>query len=103
MSLFMMAARRGGWLGSPPPKKLTDWFLRLMGKPRPFTSTWAATAVNHVAFGAAAGIPFGLVAPRIPTMAARTAAGSLYGAAIRTAMYQGLLPALDLMPRPKWD
>ena len=61
------------------------------------------TALNHAAFGAAAGIPFALFSRRIHPAAARAIAGSLYGAVIWAAMYQAALPALGLMPKPRWD
>ena len=103
MSLFMLAARRANWLGTPPPKKLTDRFVRFLGGSNHRRANWPMTALNHVAFGAAAGIPFALVSRRIDTVAGRAITGSLYGAAIWAAMYQGLLPALGMMPKPRWD
>jgi hypothetical protein len=103
MSLFMLAARRAHWLGSPPPKKLTDRFLRHVGTSRRPWSSWPMTALNHAAFGAAAGIPFALSSGRIGTAAGRTIVGGIYGATVWAGMYQGVLPALGLMPRPRWD
>jgi len=103
MSLFMLAARRANWLGKPPPQKLTERFLRGLGhRPRRATSG-PLTALNHAAFGAAAGIPFALAAARLRTTGGRTLAGSVYGALVWSVMYQGLLPALDLMPEPRRD
>jgi len=103
MSLFMLAARQANWLGKPPPKKLTDQFLRTLGHSRRHWSSWPLTTLNHAAFGAAAGIPFALMARRLRTTTGRALAGSVYGALVWAAMYQGVLPALDLMPQPRWD
>jgi hypothetical protein len=103
MSLFMLAARRANWLGTPPPKKLTDRLLRTLGHSRRAWSSWPLTTLNHVAFGATAGIPFGLASGRLRTTTGRALAGSVYGALVWSAMYQGLLPALGLMPEPRRD
>jgi uncharacterized membrane protein YagU involved in acid resistance len=103
MSLFMAAARRAHWLGTPPPKKLTDRLLRRMGLPARSHHRWAMTAVNHLVFGAMAGMPFAFLSRRLESEAARLAAGGLYGVAVWAAMYQGVLPALGVMPEPRSD
>jgi len=103
MTLFMMGARRANWLGQPPPKKLTDKLLRTLGRSRHPWSSWPLATLNHAAFGAAAGIPFALAAGRLRTAAGRALTGSVYGALIWSVMYQGVLPALDVMPQPRWD
>jgi uncharacterized membrane protein YagU involved in acid resistance len=103
MSLFMAAARRAHWLGTPPPKKLTDRLLRRLRVPTRSHHRWAMTAVNHLAFGAVAGMPFALLSRRLESQAARLAAGGIYGVAVWAAMYQGVLPALGLMPDPRRD
>lgn len=103
MSLFMLAARRASWLGTAPPKKLTDRFLRALGHSPRAWSSWPLATLNHAAFGAAAGIPFALASARLRTLTGRALAGSVYGALVWSAMYQGVLPALELMPRPRRD
>jgi uncharacterized membrane protein YagU involved in acid resistance len=103
MSLFMAAARRAHWLGTPPPKKLTDRLLSGIGLPARSHHRWAMTAVNHLAFGAVAGMPFAFLSRRLESQVARLAAGGLYGVAVWAAMYQGVLPALGLMPEPRSD
>jgi len=103
MSLFMLGARRANWLGTPPPKKLTDRLLGTLGHPRRAWSSWPLTALNHAAFGAAAGVPFAVVAARLRTPVGRALAGSVYGALVWSAMYQGVLPALGVMAKPRWD
>jgi glycine/D-amino acid oxidase-like deaminating enzyme/nitrite reductase/ring-hydroxylating ferredoxin subunit len=103
MSLFMEAARRADLLGTPPPKKVTD---RLLGATRLSTRShhrWIMTAVNHLAFGAAAAIPFALLSRRLDKRVARLVAGAGYGVGVWAIMYQAVLPAVGLMREPRAD
>jgi hypothetical protein len=103
MSLFMWAAWRSHLLGSPPPRKLTERFLRLWTPAPHSASVFSLTGLSHVGFGVLAAIPFSYLASRFRTKAARIAAGGVYGGAVWAAMYQGALPALELMPKPRRD
>jgi hypothetical protein len=106
MSVVMLAMQKAGLLGKAPPQKLSERFLLAA------VGTWprrshrrALSAVNHLAFGAAAGALFPLLFRRrgLPARPHRVVAGTLYGAAIWTAMYGYLLPRLGWMPSPKRD
>ena len=103
MSLFMLAAHRLRLLGDPPPRKLSRRFLRRWGLGPPPAATTAVTAFSHAGFGAAAALPLPALLRRCRTTPGRIAAGALYGAAVWAVMYQGVLPALNLMPRPARD
>jgi hypothetical protein len=103
MSLVMAAARRLGMLGEPPPRKVVGRLLASAGvrprRPRPNGLAW----LGHLAFGACAGALFGPAATRLQTRSGRVAAGALYGAAVWTAMYGYVLPALGFMRKPSRD
>jgi len=103
MSLFMLATRRLHLLGEPPPRKLSKRFLQSLGVgPKP-AATSMLTTLSHTGFGAAAALPLPALLRRCRTKPGRMAAGALYGAAVWAVMYQGVLPALNLMPRPARD
>jgi hypothetical protein len=106
MSVVMLAMQKAGLLGKAPPQKLSEKFLLAALRTWPRRShRHAIGAVNHLAFGAAAGALFPLLFPRraLPARPRRVVLGTLYGAVIWTTMYGYVLPKLGLMPRPKRD
>jgi hypothetical protein len=99
MSLLMLAARRFGLLGEPPPRRLTRLLLSPLGalSPRGRTLDSAAT-LAHFAFGGAMGGLFGL-SPLRPSLAR----GVLFGLGVWAVNYAGVLPRLGLMPPARRD
>src|SRR5215203_3163102 len=102
MSAFMELARRSGWLRKHPPEEITERALQQAGAPvsEPVKDTTATAA--HLAFGAGAGVAYGLLpAPRGRRL--RMVAGVGYGLGIWAVSYAGWAPALRLMPSPTED
>lgn len=95
MSLIMLAEKRSGLFGEPPPRRLTRKLLRLP----PSDRLDVATIVAHWGFGAAMGGIFAL----LPRQARTPSGGALFGLAVWSTNYAALLPALGLMPRPSKD
>ncbi|MGE5617771.1 MAG: DUF1440 domain-containing protein [Sphingomonadaceae bacterium] len=63
-----------------------------------YTATWLAA---HFAYGTAWGVIYALLRPLLSR--SPVAAGILFGGALWTLSYLGLMPALGLYPRPKED
>jgi hypothetical protein len=105
MTAFMLLAERSGWMSELPPTRITRATLDpLPGDPPRGRALAAATALLHLATGAAAGIVYAAVIdrmpwPRVPTVAR----GIAFGTVLWAGAYVGLLPAVGLMPRPERD
>lgn len=106
MSLLMWQAQRAGWMGEQPPRKITDEALDAADDTLddvdvdvdPSEPTRKGlTALNHVAFGAVAGVPFALVHRLPPVALARIPAGAAYGVGVWASAYLGWVPALGIM------
>jgi NAD(P)-dependent dehydrogenase (short-subunit alcohol dehydrogenase family) len=91
----MLAEKRLGLLGEPPPRRLTR---QLLGLP-PSDALDAASVAAHFGFGATVGGAFAL----LPSRARATGGGALFGLAVWAANYAGWLPAIGLMPPPAKD
>jgi uncharacterized membrane protein YagU involved in acid resistance len=63
----------------------------------------AATAVNHLAFGAGAGALYGVVRRVVPAAVPASLSGTVYGLAVWAASYAGWIPALRILPPPTED
>lgn len=99
MTLEFAAAKSLGFLGEPPPRKLTRRILTLAGhRPRGHALN-LATAAAHVGYGAAGGALFGL----LPRPLRSATGGALFGVAIWAVSYMGWIPKLGLMRRPSRD
>lgn len=106
MSVPMLAATQLGLVRRQAPRHITDRLLQrtgLAGQVRDEDSRDALAAANHLGFGAAGGVIFGLLSRHLPPSAPRVAAGMAYGAMIWTVSYAGWAPALRLMPVPDDD
>jgi hypothetical protein len=102
MSAFMEWARRSGWLRKHPPQEITERALQQVGEPVSEPVKDTATTAAHLAFGAGAGVAYGLLpAPRGRRL--RMVAGVVYGLGIWAVSYAGWAPALRLMPSPTED
>jgi uncharacterized membrane protein YagU involved in acid resistance len=89
--------------GPLPPREVTENVyetFRTHGRTREDTLE-QATILSHYAFGGAAGALFPLVAPR--QRGAAIGAGLLYGLAVWSGAYLGLLPALGVRHHAKHD
>ena len=83
----------------PPPVEITRRLNRLTGRRPSRGSLFAQGIALHLAFGAAAGALYALVAPRrLREISATAYAAMLYGAS-----YRGYLPALGLHPSGEHD
>jgi uncharacterized membrane protein YagU involved in acid resistance len=97
MSAVMLAARRTRVMRSrQPPEEIVERASARAGLAAGPAELRPVAAAAHLAFGAAAGAVFALVArgPRI----ARLAEGLAFGAGVWFVSYRGWLPELGLMP-----
>jgi len=101
-SAVMLIARRAGWLGTPPPRAITDQMVESLGADPSEGSRRALAIANHVGFGAITGAMFGMAAPRM-SLRASIAAGMAYGTAVWLASYQGWVPAIGALPKAHRD
>jgi hypothetical protein len=63
----------------------------------------AATAVNHLAFGAGAGAVYGPLRRSLPRAVPASLSGTVFGLAVWAASYAGWIPALRILPPPTQD
>lgn len=97
MSLVMLAGKRVGALGEPPPRRITR---RLLGPLAPRGKALDVTALGaHLGFGASLGLLYGLM----PTRRRSPTAGLLFGLGAWAVNYAGWLPKGGLMPPPSRD
>lgn len=77
-----------------PPREITETVMAEVGLAEltPDPAITAATLVAHFGFGAAAGAPYALLAPR-PTVVSGTA----YGVFVWLAVYLGIMPGLEIL------
>lgn len=105
MSALMLAAQRAGLMGTQPPRRITDEAIEAVDEVadeedvNPSESTRRGlTALNHLGFGAAAGVPFVLLHRLLPTQVPREAVGAVYALGVWASAYLGWVPALGIMP-----
>ncbi len=101
MSIAMVAMKQvlPRWQkGELPPGQVTRRVEEVVGAEDDLSQDQhtAATALAHFGYGAAAAMPYGALAPRLPMPTALS--GLIYGLAVWTGSYLGLLPALRLFP-----
>ena len=105
MSIFMLAARRAGWLHEQAPEEITERTVeqathhRIGGQ-----SLDVLAAIAHLGFGASAGVLYAFTLGRwrvrsVPPILT----GVLYGTSVWLGSYWGVLPRLGLMPSPPDD
>lgn len=88
--------------GPLPPREVTEGLLDRIGAQNlPDRPRQRLTFLLHFTYGGAAGALFGILAPRRVPEA--TAAGTLYGLAVWTGSYIGLLPATHLRRHARHD
>lgn len=104
MSTAMLAARRMGFLGEPPPRRMTNAVLdavRQEGSPG-WLRNGVAT-VGHFAFGAVLGAGFSLIHRRYPEPYGLLPRGLTVASLVWFVSYEGWVPALGLMPPARRD
>lgn len=88
---------------TPAPQKVVQWAQDEAGAPQALTgrSQDVAALATHLAYSAASGAMYGLARPALPPLRAlpTPAAGVLFGLGVWAASFEGLLPALGVMPR----
>jgi NAD(P)-dependent dehydrogenase (short-subunit alcohol dehydrogenase family) len=99
MSGVMLAAKRLGALGEPPPRRLTRRLLSTLGAPPRGRALDLLGTLAHFGYGAALGSSFAL----LPVPAKTFASGTLFGLGVWAVNYAGWLPQVGLMPRPERD
>lgn len=99
MSAVLALAKASGWLGEPPPRKLTRRVLDRFGFRVRGKKLDATTLVAHAGYGVATGILYAM----IPGRRAPVMRGTVFGLGVWAASYMGWIPALGLMSRPKND
>lgn len=110
MTALMLTAQRLGLMGTQPPRRLTDAAIDVVHESMddapvdpPEPARRALTAITHLGFGAAAGVPFALGHRVLPARVPVEAAGAVYALGIWTSAYLGWVPALGVMPRADRD
>jgi uncharacterized membrane protein YagU involved in acid resistance len=102
MSAVMLAARRAHVMRSPqPPEEILERAAQRAGVPARRKDIRPLAVAAHLAFGAAAGAVFALLA-RGPRRA-RLVEGAAFGAGVWFVSYRGWLPELGLMPEGARD
>lgn len=102
MTAFLEGAKGLGLFAVEPPKQITAAVEHKTGArvapSEHFTARWLSA---HAAFGAGAGVAFGLARRALPRNSA--VAGLLFGGAVWAAMYPLALPLAGLYPKPEDD
>lgn len=98
MSGVMWGLQQLGFIGKQPPEEVTEAALDAAGVGRSEQTEDRLTVANHLLFGALAGALFGAVHRRLPGTGLHVPAGVVYGLTVWASAYQGLVPALHIMP-----
>jgi hypothetical protein len=102
MTAFMKVTHAAGALGELPPRKIVRHALRRVGVRPSKRGLAAATIGAHFAFGAAVGAVMALL--RELEVAERTKRSAMkLASTVWAGAYQGVIPAMGIMPRPKHD
>lgn len=99
----MELAKVTGFLGEPPPRKLTKKFLSKLGMHPRRKALTASTTVMHLGYGGMVGALVGPALQRLSTRRARLLGGMTAGAAVWAASYAGWIPAVGWMSKPSRD
>jgi len=103
MTVVIATGRAAGLLWTPPPVAITENVAERAGEDPDrgspaFQATWLAA---HVGYGAACGAVYALMRPLLPR--SDITAGLLFGGAVWSISYMGVMPALNLYPSAKDD
>lgn len=110
MSVVMLLVKRSGRMGELPPRRVTDEAIEAVDEAvealevdPPEPARKGLTALNHLAFGAAAGVPFAVAHRWLPSRVLREPLGVVYALGIWASAYLGWVPALGIMPSAERD
>jgi len=102
MTLVMLAARQVRLLRTPPPEEISERVTAKLPTPvdsaTKFRPPWL---IGHFVYGMFCGVAYHLLRPWLPKRPHQ--AGLLFGGAVWSVSYLGLLPALNLYPWPDED
>lgn len=102
MSVVMVAGAKAGMMGDQPPTVITKSALRAAGADDPAVVASRIAPAAHLAFGALAGMLFGLLRRILPGVPG-PGLGVLFGLAVWGVSYRGWVPALGILPPPEHD
>lgn len=102
MSVVMLASQRAGLMLKQPPERVVERGADAADLPADESAVDVAASVAHVAFGAAGGLAFGLLRPRLPSVPPEPI-GLAWGLVIWAVSYFGWVPALRIVPPPTDD
>ena len=100
---LMLLAQKSGLMGELPPRRITDEALEAVDADPSETTRTGLTALTHLGFGAAAGVPFAVAHRWLPTRIPRERLGVVYAMGIWASAYLGWVPALGIMPSAERD
>ena len=102
MSAVMLASQRAGLMSKHPPERVVERGAHAADLAPDETAVDVAASMTHVAFGAAAGLAFGLLRPRLLAVPPEATALA-WGLVIWAVSYFGWVPALGIVPPPSED
>lgn len=102
MSGLMLVAQRAGLMGVPPPKRVVERAASAAGVTAPEPVEGMAAGVAHLAFGAAGGIGFAMLARPLRWLPPESV-GVTWAMLIWATSYFGWIPALGILPPPPSD
>jgi hypothetical protein len=102
MSVVMLVAGRLGIMGKQPPERIVEHGAGAADVTTGETEQNVAASVAHLAFGAAAGAGFGLLARALPPAAVQVVALP-WALVVWAVSYFGWVPALNILPPPTED
>lgn len=97
----LLLASRAGRFGHRPTKRALGNILRRAGLLGRSSAFEVSSALSHVAYGAAMGASYGLVASRLTSRTSHVATGLGLGASAWAASQAGVAPAFGLLAAPK--
>jgi hypothetical protein len=102
MSAVMVAGDRMGLMGEQPPTAITRTALRDAGVDRPAEPANVVAPFAHLAFGAMAGLIYGLLRG-VVRRGTGGLLGMIFGLGVWVVSYNGWIPALGILPPPEDD
>ena len=96
MSVVMLAAQKIGATPRPEPEAITEAGVSALGLDVPERRKDVLAAAAHLAYGAAMGSFFAVLAPKLPV--APSAKGPIFGLLLAVASYEGWVPAAGILP-----
>jgi hypothetical protein len=96
MSVVMLAAQRLGATPQPEPEAITEAGVSALGLDVSKGRKEMLAAAAHLAYGAAMGSFFAVLAPKVPV--APSAKGPVFGLFLAVASYEGWVPAAGILP-----